>query len=446
MAAGSRPTWGASPLTRRLAALVLAAGLAACSSGEGKGADLAGTTLHVVAVWQGPEAAAFEQVLAGFTTETGLAVEFTSTAGQDIGAVIDDRLGAGDPPDVAMLPQPGLLSRYAAEGAIVPLADDVAGDVRAHYATVWQRLGSVDGRLYGVWFKAANKSLVWYSLGAFEAAGVVPPAALDRFAAVAGKLSAAGTPAFAVPTLPSDAWTLTDWFENLYLRMAGPDRYDALAERRLPWTDPTVRATLTAMARLLAPGNVAWTTGADTSFPAAVAAVFSTTPAAAMVVEGDFVPGVIAAPTPVELGVDVDVFAFPESTSGERFVVGGGDVAVLMRPSEAGQRLVRYLGSVEAAEIWARLGGFITPNEDLDLSAYPDETTRRVGRAVIEAGDRFRFDLSDLQPAAFGGTTGAGLWGLLHDFVFGGVDVDTTMARLEAAARAAWGDAPVSGG
>jgi hypothetical protein len=50
----------------------------------------------------------------------------------------------------------------------------------------------------GAWFKAANKSLIWYAVGAFERAGVVPPDNIDRLLTVAETLSASGLPAFAV--------------------------------------------------------------------------------------------------------------------------------------------------------------------------------------------------------------------------------------------------------
>jgi hypothetical protein len=159
-----------------------------------------------------------------------------------------------------------------------------------------------------------------------------------------------------------------------------------------------------------------------------------------MVMEGDFVPGVVAGATEAEVGVDVDVFAFPGRTTGDRFVVGGGDAAVLMRASAAGQALLRYLASSDAAAIWARRGGSISPNETLDLATYPDPTTRRIARSLLEAGDGFRFDLSDLQPAELGGTTGAGMWGELSAFLADPTDVEGTMARLEAAATAAWDD------
>ncbi|HEX6569890.1 MAG TPA: extracellular solute-binding protein, partial [Acidimicrobiales bacterium] len=285
---------------RAVAVLALAGpSSVACSAPDEAWPDLAGTTIEVVAVWRDAEADAFERVLDEFEARTGATVVLTSTEGADIGAVLDGRIAARDVPDVAILPQPGLLARYARDGAIQPLGDEVAADVRARYSAPWRRLATVDGRMYGVWFKAADKSLVWYSIGAFERAGVVPPDDLDRLDDVASALAESGTPPFAVAAAPEDAWVLTDLFENLYLRIAGPDRYDALAEHRLPWTDATVHATLTALADLLAPRFLAG--GPDgaraTGLVEAARAVFSPEPAAAMLVEGDFVPGVVAGTT-----------------------------------------------------------------------------------------------------------------------------------------------------
>jgi hypothetical protein len=268
----------------------------------------------------------------------------------------------------------------------------------------------------------------------------VPPDDLDGLNSVAETLSGGGTTPFSLTGAPSDAWTLTDWFENLYLRLAGPERYDALADHRLEWTDPSVEATLREMAALMAPANVTVSAGPATTFPQSVTAVFSGAPAAAMVMEGDFVPGVVAGSTSAEIGVDVDVFPFPGQAASDRFVVGGGDAAVLMRRSPGGEALLRYLASPEAASVWAGRGGFVSPNESLDLTAYPDVTTRRIARSLLEAGDGFRFDLSDLQPVAFGGTTDAGLWAELDDFVSDPTDIEDTMERLEAAAAAAWAD------
>lgn len=422
-------------------AAALVTGVSCQGSGsEREEADLEGASVEIVAVWQDAEAAAFREVLDAFEAATGATVRYTSTAGVDTATVLDDRLGAGNPPDVAVLPQPGLLAAYARQGSILPI-DDIVGDaVRRWYSREWQRLGSVDGQLYGVWFKAADKSLVWYSIGAFEQAGVIPPTDLAGLAEVASTITATGIPAFSIPSDPSAAWVLTDLFENLYLRLAGQSRYDALAAHRLEWTDPSVEEALRAFVALVTPAQRV-DLGPDAGFPESVGAVFSRVPRAAMVVEGDFVPGVVADRSDAELGVDVDVFAFPEQRRRDRFVVGAGDAAVLMRDSPGGRELVRFLATPEAAEIWARQGGFVSPNEGVDIAAYPDATTRQIARALLDAGGGgFRFDLSDLQPAAFGGTTGAGMYGVLHDLLADPSDIPGAAQRLEDAADRAWAD------
>lgn len=418
--------------------LALAVVAASCTTTPaGVDTSLRGQRIEVLAVWSGTEQERFERVIGAFERATGVEVDYAS-AGHGVPAELDARFADGRPPDVAFIPQPGLLRRYAAEGRLVALDALATTLVTRNYGATWRDLGSADGRLYGVWFKAANKSLVWYNVGVFEQAGLVPPDSVDGLLDVAWALAAAGVPAFSVGG--ADGWTLTDWFENLYLRIAGPEQYDLLAAHRIPWTDESVRRALRLLARLLDPALIAGGTeeALATAFEASVLKTFADPPAAAMVFEGDFVAGVVTGKTRAQLGVRADVFPFPTGRDRAPAVVGGGDAAVLMRESDAGAAFLRFLAGAEAAAIWAAQGGFISPNVNLDISVYPDEITRSVARRLLEAGDDFRFDLSDLQPAAFGATRDAGLRRGLQDFLRDR-DVDATVTRLEAEARAAFG-------
>lgn len=405
--------------------------LAACSSGGGA-SGLAGERLEVLATWSGAEQDRFGLVLEEFERQTGAVVTYAS-AQHRLPDVLAARLAAGDPPDVAVLPQPGLLRELAGSGDLVPLDARTEDLARRSFPAAFHDLASYEGRSYGVWFKAADKSLVWYDVAAFERRGEVPPRDLDGLQALAGRLAASGLPAFSVSA--ADGWTLTDWFENLYLRSAGPRAYDDLAAHRIPWTSPTVVAALRRLDRLLAPEHVAGgtATAVRTGFEESVEAVFARPSRAAMVVEADFVAGVVSSRTDAVLGVDADVFAFPAEVSGEPAVVAGGDVAVLTRPSEAGAALMRFLATPEAAEPWARAGGFLSPNLLLDLDAYADPVARSVARQLLEAGDGLHFDLSDLQPAAFGSSEAAGLRAELRSFLVHR-DAEQAAARLEAAA------------
>jgi ABC-type glycerol-3-phosphate transport system substrate-binding protein len=427
----------ASPWTAACAGILLAA-LAACagSGGSAQGRRWDGQRIEVLATWSGVEQERFGKVLDAFARSTGAEVTYTS-ARHRMADVLDQRFAAADLPDVAFLPQPGLLADLARAGRLRPVDTRTQDLVAEHFAPAFARLASYDGVLYGVWFKAANKSLVWYALSTFESAGEVPPRDLDGLLLLADRLARKGIPAFAVAG--EDGWTLTDWFENVYLRTAGRASYDELAAHRIGWTHPTVLSALTLLAELLAPQHLPGGTAAAlrTSFEESVRQVFAGRGSAAMVSEGDFVAGEVTGGTTALLGVDADVFPFPPGTDGLPAVVGGGDVAVLLTPSAAAADLVRFLATPEAAAVWAGLGGFVSPNLDVDLSVYPDDISRAVARQLLEAGEDFRFDLSDLQPAAFGGSDAVGLRAELIRFL-SERDVGGTASRLEAAAAAAF--------
>jgi hypothetical protein len=300
------------------------------------------------------------------------------------------------------------------------------------------KLGTIAGKLYSFVFKGANKSTVWFNVSAFKNAGVEPPGSFDDLTEAAKTLKASGTPAYSLAG--ADGWTLTDLFENIYLRQAGPEKYDQLAEHGIKWTDPSVKEALETMAQILGDTSniVGGKSGAlQTDFPTSVSRVFTDPPKAAMVIEGDFVPGVVATKTKLKAKTGYDVFPFPDTGDTKNAVVGGGDSIVMFKDSPAARALVNYLASKEGAEIWVKRGGFSSPNKNVEESAYPDEVTRTTATAIAKA-ETFRFDMSDLAPAAFGGTPGQGEWKILQDFLANPGNVDGTASKLEASAAKAF--------
>ncbi|MDN5794972.1 MAG: extracellular solute-binding protein [Intrasporangium sp.] len=401
--------------------------------------DLKGQTVEVAAVWTGDEQKNFLKVVKPFEEQTGATIKYTST-GDQIASVLTPRVKGGSPPDVAFLPQPGLMKQFVESKALKPVSNEVSSAVDANYSPVWKDLGTVDGKLYGVWFKASNKSTVWYNVHSFEDAGVQPPKTWDEFIDTAKTLSAAGQQAVSIGG--ADGWTLTDWFENVYLSQAGPQMYDKLTAHEIKWTDDSVKKALETLAQLW--GNpellAGGTTGAlQTDFPTSVTKVFSDPPQAAMVYEGDFVAGVITSSTKAKLGTDAKFFPFP-MVGDKPAVVGGGDVAVAFKDNPGAMALLQYLATPQAAEIWVKAGGFTSPNKNVSLDAYPDEISRQIAKALIDAGDSFRFDMSDQAPSAFGGTKGAGMWKDLADFLRNPKDVQGAMNALEADASQAYGN------
>jgi alpha-glucoside transport system substrate-binding protein len=401
------------------------------------GRDLAGQTLTVAAVWTGAEQQNFRKVLDAFAHETGATVKFTPT-GDNVSTFLDSKIQGGDPPDVAMLPQQGALVQFAKAGHLKPADKRVQQAVDANFSPIWRTLGSVDSTLYGVYFKAANKSTVWYRTKAFEDAGVEPPKTWDEFVTVARAVSDAGTPALAVGG--ADGWTLTDWFENVYIRLAGPEKYDQLTTHEIPWTDQSVKDTLTELQKVFGDSdNIAGgTNGAlQADFPTSVTNVFAnlTQPKAATVYEGDFVAGVILDETKAKAQTDFNVYDFPSVNGSDPAVVGGGDMIVMFKDNPAAKALVEYLATPEAATIWVKRGGFSSPNKSVNSDDYPDEILKATATALANA-EPFRFDLSDLQPSRFGGDE---MFSILQDFLKNPDSVDQTADKLEAAAKRAYG-------
>jgi hypothetical protein len=363
-------------------------------------------------------------------------VNFTS-AGDQLPTQLSTAVEGGNPPDIAVLPQPGLMTDFAGQGALQPI-DFAAGDVEENFGESVVEIGSIDGTLYGFPFKAANKSLVWYNVGAYADAGVEPAEDWDTWIENGATLSASGVPAYSIGG--ADGWTLTDLFENIYLRTAGPDMYDQLAAHEIPWTDQSVKDALTEMAKIVGDEqNIAGgAAGAlQTDFPTSVTQVFADPPAAAQVLEGDFVAGVITDSTDAAAGEGFDVSPFPAIGESGNVVVGGGDTVVMFKDSPAAQAFVTYLTTPEAAEAWAEIGGFASLNRNMDTSVYPDEITQTTAGTLAET-EVFRFDLSDLQPAAFGGTVGQGLFKLFQDFLRNPDDVDGITQQMETAAAQAF--------
>ena len=426
------------------AMLVLVA--AACGGGGGGTTGAAGTSggaecgsgsISLMGIWVATEQKSIQAVLDGFKEKCPDVTVKYNPAGDNIVTVLATAVQGGNPPDLATIAQPGTIKEYADSGKIKPI-DFAKGTISQNYSQSAVDLGTFNGKLYSFLFKGANKSTVWYNVPVFQDAGVEAPKTWDDFLQAAQTIKASGVPAYSIGG--ADGWTLTDLFENIYLRTAGPDKYDQLATHDIPWTDQSVKDALTEMGKILSDtDNIAGgKQGAlQTDFPTSVTNAFADPPKAAMVLEADFVEGEILNSTKAKPETGFNVFDFPAINDSPPSVVGGGDQVVMFKDSPAARALVQYLATPEAAEIWVKRGGFSSPNMNVDEAAYADPIQRATATAIAQA-ETFRFDLSDLQPSAFGGTVGQGEFKLFQDFLSNPSDVDGIAKKLEDAAAKAY--------
>ncbi|HEY0119303.1 MAG TPA: extracellular solute-binding protein [Cellulomonas sp.] len=435
--------------------VLLVAALAACSGGSstpgtstGAGGtaggtsptsaaaeNFSGTTLNIEATWSGAEQANFQAVLDKFASDTGAKINYTSF-GDNGATVIGTQVEGGNPPDIAVVGQPALLTQLATAGTIKPLGADTLAAVQKNYSKDWADLATVNGQVYGVFFKAANKSTVWYNKDLYDQAGATVPTTWDDFLKQLQTISDSGYSGISIGA--DVGWPITDWFENVYLQTAGAAKYDQLTKHQIPWTDQSVTDALTVLKQLFGNAQLVEPGAVQRTFPESVTEVFGATPKAATVYEGDFVATNIADDGHSTVGKNALFYPFPLVNGAQPAVVGGGDCAVAFNTNPATQALMTYLASPESASVWVPKGGLTSPNKSVDLSLYPDDVSRQIAQALTQAST-FRFDMSDLAPTAFGGTQGQGEWQDMITFLQNPNDIAGVEQKLEADAKSAYG-------
>jgi alpha-glucoside transport system substrate-binding protein len=428
-----------------LAALVAALAVAAAGCGggdeEGDGGEAGGErftgTITILSLWGGSEAEAFREVLNGFTQKTNIKTKYEQA--EDFETVIRTRLAAGNPPMVAIIPRPGPVQDWALAGDLQTFEDiGVNMDaINENYAQGWIDLGTVEDQLYGIPVKANSKSVVWYKPKSFQQLGVEPPTDWQGLLDITEKYKAQGKTPWTVGA--GDSWTLTDWFEILYLRTAGPDKYSQLFGGELEFTDQSVVDALNEMLKILNDDNlVGGVEGAlGTKFVSDIGQVYGENAKADLYFEGGFVGGIALKDVnpKLKIGQDIDFFEFPvvNEEVGDP-LLGAGDLVVAFESNDGVRQLIDYLASKEAAETWAGTGAIVSPNKSASKDVYPNELAVKEAEQLTGA-EEFRFDGSDLLPGALAEDWGA----LLQNIIKNPGDMQSQLEEFESSAAAEFG-------
>lgn len=440
-AAGAATTAASGAATTAAAGTATTAAAGAATTAASTGAapalslpKLDGKTATILSLWGGAEQDAFQKVLDDFNSRTGAKLTFESV--RDFVPTIRTRLASGNPPDMAIIPRPGVMNDLVKDGALKSLTDMglKTEALNAGYSKAWQDLGTVNGKLYGLIAKANSKSTVWYKPASLKTLGAEVPKTWDELVALSDKYVAAGKKPWAIGG--GDSWTLTDWFENIYLRQAGLQMYnDLFVTGKVKFTDPSVVTALKSMTQIVSnekyiPGGRQSALG--TKFTDGIALVYGTKPTAEMYFEGGFVSGIALKDTNPNLKpvTDIDFFPFPSfKADTAQALVGGGDLLVAFKDNDVAKAFVQYMASKEANDIWARTGNIVSPNKLVDASLYPNDLNRKEAAQLVGA-QVFGFDGSDQMP----GTT-ADDWGAaLQDVLSKPENIDTILKNFDSKA------------
>lgn len=373
------------------------------TDGEGAG----GGTVSMLGAYT-DEAGEFRDMLAEYGQESGIEVTYEGSA--DFETVAVSRVEGGNPPDILLFPQPGLMADFARRDQIQPLGEDfdrAEMEERLHAGLI--ELGLVDDELYAIPITINIKSLVWYPKQEFEEAGYEIPETFEDLLALTDQIREDGTTPWCIGIESSGAtgWVATDWMEDMMLRLHGPDVYDQWVAGELPFDSPEVQQAGELFAEIaFTEGNVlGGRTGIlTTPFGAAPEPMFEDPPACYLHRQASFIVG--SFPEDVEFGTDYDVFYLPPAPSlGDydgRPLLGAGDIASLATDNPAAVEVLQFLTTAESfLNSRAEEGGTLFAYTDVAPDDYPLEVDQVQAR-ILEEAEVFRFDGSDLMPGAVG--------------------------------------------
>lgn len=421
------------------AGLILAGCSADTGGGGGEGPGDAGEADGTVTIYGtiiDAEAELLQESWADWEEENDITIEYEGS--QEFEAQIATRAAGGNAPDLAITPQPGLVSDLAKQGYLQPAPEGVESNVDEYWTEDWRNYATTDDVLYGAPLMANLKGWVWYSPSQFEEWGVEVPETWDDLLALTATIQEESGAAPWCVGFGSDAatgWPGTDWVEDLVLRQAGAETYDKWVSHDVPFSDPAISDAFDAVGEILQNADYVNAGFGDVksinSTPFGDVARVMGEGKCALTHQASFLDGFLQDPDNgnVSVGEDADIWAFmlPPVESGSGLAVtGGGEIVAAFSNDEDTVKVQEYLSSPEWANSRVSLGGVISANKGLDPANASSPILAESIKVLQDDTTTFRFDASDLMPSVVG--TGS-FWKGMIDWINGTptADVLTTI-------------------
>ena len=398
------------------------------TSGKAKEED---KTIRIEGAFRGEEEARFQEIVKIFNEKSGYNVVYAGSPDFEVQIQVETQ--AGTPPDIAALPQPGTMKRFADAGYLKPLPSDVVSAIDANYAPVWKDLGSHKGQVYGIFHRVNAKSFVWYNKKEWAKRGYTIPKTWDELKKLEDKMVSDGIAPWSVgfESAAATGWVGTDWLEDMMLRTAGPDVYDKWVNHEIAFNDPAVVKALNYCGEVFlnkkyvlgGPNNIIAQNYGDSVKP-----LFTNPPTAMMNRQGNFITGFMQDEIQANLEENVGVFALPSvDAKWGTPVLGGGDQFVAFTDKAGVKEFLTFLTTWEACAPWARIGGALFPHKTQNFDDYGNSLERDIAKILVNASV-FRFDASDLMPTEVGSGS---FWTGMVNYVSGAENAEQCLKTIE---------------
>jgi alpha-glucoside transport system substrate-binding protein len=397
-----------------VAALATSGCLSSGSSGGGGGAEASGAVKgSTVTIWTSMDQPVIDGLKAAMESKAsaqGMTVKWSKV--DNINQLIMTKIQANDTPDIALIPQPGVVADIVARGKATPLDFLDQNTLKSSMIPGTLDAGTVNGKLYGLLVSANAKSFVFYPKKAWDAAGYKAPQSLDELNTLTDKIKADGTATapwcMGIGSEAATGWPATDWFEDLIMRYGGTQGYNDWVKHNTKFESPLVNQAAGEFQKLLfTPGNVLGgrKSIASNAFGTAGNPMFSgAKPGCMMYKQGSFITGKGFFPDKVLSDIDnqVGVFYFPPAQAGgEKPMLGGGDMAVLLHNTAGAQAAMKLLADTSIGDQAAGKTSFLSPHKDFDVTKYGGTLSQEVAK-IAYGSSVFLFDGSDQMPGAVG--------------------------------------------
>lgn len=429
-----------SHLFQRSLILSLAAMFAAVACGTGSSQNAG--TVHVIAVWSGQEQANFMAVLKPFEDSTGIKVSYESTRDED--AILTSRVSAGNPPDLAAAPSPQLLTQFAKQGKVIALNDAVnMSQLQSNTADSWIKLGEPlnDGKLYQIFSWAAVKGLIWYDPKNFQSKGYSVPQSWDALQSLQSQIKSSGTTPWCITVESGSAtgWAASDWLKEIVLSQAGPDVYDKWVAGTQKWSSPEIKAAFQTFGQILGPGDSNVYGGSQyivaTNFGDVGTPMFQNPPKCYMLNQASFITTFFTSANPnLQPGTDFNFFPLPDiNTQYTGAHVVAGDSWSMFKDTPQARKLIQYLTTSQAQDIWVKKGGKLAVNKQVPVDDYPDQLSKESAQIIVSTKIA-KYDATDNMPADMK----AAAWADLVKFIQNQGQLDSLLAHLDSVQASAY--------
>ena len=415
-----------------LGALALMAGLTSCSKkNTAAKKNEEDKTILVFGASRGEEAARLEEIIKVFNQKTGYNVVYEGSP--EFETQIQVQAAAGTPPDIAMIPQLGMMQTFAEQGYLKPLPQNVVNRIDSNYASVWKDLGSYKGNVYGVFHRVNAKSFVWYNKAEWAKRGYSIPKTWDELKSLEDQMVKDGISPWTVgfESGAASGWPGTDWLEDMMLRTAGPDVYDKWVKHEIPFNDPAVLNAMKYIQDIFF--NDSYVYGGRTNiltsnYGDSIKPLFENPPKAMMHREGNFITGFLPEDVQANMEEKVGVFALPSVDSAWGTpVLGGGDQFVMFNEKPGVSEFLEFLTTWEGCIPWAKVGGALFPHKDQNFADYSNAIERQLAEILVNASV-FRFDGSGQMPAEVGSGT---FWTGMVNWVSGTESAEEALKNID---------------